>query len=637
MMPDEIRLYQHQFESIQNAAQSAAETRPAIGVTAGTGGGKTESFLLPILSQLYTTPRRAPGGIRALILYPMNALVNDQVERLESWLAGQSRVSFFHFTSETPEDKKRADAEGLPAAAAHRFRTRQQARGKEDETGKKASSGPQPDILVTNYSMLEYMLCRPQDAVFFSSALEAIVLDEAHLYSGTLAAEIMLLLRRLMLRCGVQSDQVLQVATSATLGGTKEELGDFIAKLFSKSVDRTKIIQGEVADFELQPTAANSPTPDPTRIANEAWLPSGTITVERGEQQLLVDADACQQLASQLSLLADSTVIDRALQVCDDTPALLLWNVLPSCPLIHAAANSLDECPQQKLDELAETLWGTCNEQTRKATTQLLRLAASARPRVDRLPVLPHRLHLQVRAPTSLSLCLFPACHHDESPQLSPLGSVTSKAGGKCIGCESPTYPIARCGNCGCWGVGAVLHQNKLLPASPIDLSPGPADRILIPVENVEGQKPGTLHVVDPSDGNCAVATGVRMLEVDHCPRCDEPVRDRGYRWLSTVDSLALSIATETLLAELPPMPRGRSWRPAEGRQLLTFSDSRQAAARLGPRLENQHETQMFRAMLAKQADAALQQKSRRAFLERDIQAKKTQLEEPGIGEDCTF
>ena len=79
------------------------------------------------------------------------------------------------------------------------MRTRQEARGLETRDGHGIESGPTPDIVVTNYSMLEYMLCRPQDSVFFGPELRAVVLDEAHLYTGTLAAEITLLLRRLLL------------------------------------------------------------------------------------------------------------------------------------------------------------------------------------------------------------------------------------------------------------------------------------------------------------------------------------------------------------------------------------------------------------------------------------------------------
>jgi ATP-dependent helicase YprA (DUF1998 family) len=103
----------------------------------------------------------------------------------------------FHFTSETPEDKRTADRTGYPVFDRSRIHTRQEAR-----------ENP-PDVLVTNYSMLEYMLIRPQDAPFFGKELSVFVLDEVHLYSGTLAAEIALLLRRVLLRCRVKHEDVL--------------------------------------------------------------------------------------------------------------------------------------------------------------------------------------------------------------------------------------------------------------------------------------------------------------------------------------------------------------------------------------------------------------------------------------------
>ena len=71
-----------------------------------------------------------------------------------------------------------------------------------------------PDVVVTNYSMLEYMLSRPQDKRFFDPGLEVIILDEAHLYTGTLALEIQLLLRRLIDRCGLQAHDVFHATAS---------------------------------------------------------------------------------------------------------------------------------------------------------------------------------------------------------------------------------------------------------------------------------------------------------------------------------------------------------------------------------------------------------------------------------------
>src|SRR5262249_54969320 len=144
-----------------------------------------------------------------------------------------------------------------------RFRTRQQARGLEHANGTRIEiedgepRGPTPDVLITNYSMLEYMLCRPQDAVFFGPALRAIVLDEAHLYTGTLAAEITLLLRRVLDRCDRTPGQVLHLATSATIGtGAAGELEDFAAGLFSKDRSLVEVIRGEE-----QPGSFPEPSP----------------------------------------------------------------------------------------------------------------------------------------------------------------------------------------------------------------------------------------------------------------------------------------------------------------------------------------------------------------------------------------
>jgi DEAD/DEAH box helicase domain-containing protein len=241
-------LYKHQAEAVRIARQSGPNgERPALVVTAGTGAGKTESFLLPALDELWRHPGSGQS-MRCLILYPMNALVNDQVERLHVWLKGQDRVRLFHFTSETPEDGSKANQMGIPPYDASRCRTRRQARGLETIDGKKIpveERGPRPDIVITNYSMLEYMLCRPQDQCFFGPDLRVVILDEAHLYMGTLAAEIALLLRRLYQRCGVDSDKVLQIATSATLGGTTDELAAFTANLFTKTKDWVRTIVGE--------------------------------------------------------------------------------------------------------------------------------------------------------------------------------------------------------------------------------------------------------------------------------------------------------------------------------------------------------------------------------------------------------
>ncbi|MDZ7618291.1 MAG: DEAD/DEAH box helicase, partial [Patescibacteria group bacterium] len=91
-VPEDRPLYEHQKEAILHCQQDGSlEGRPALVVTAGTGTGKTECFLLPLLNDLFKNPSIPGSGMKCLILYPMNALVNDQVDRLYGWLRGQSQ------------------------------------------------------------------------------------------------------------------------------------------------------------------------------------------------------------------------------------------------------------------------------------------------------------------------------------------------------------------------------------------------------------------------------------------------------------------------------------------------------------------------------------------------------------------
>lgn len=115
VVPKARSLYHHQLDAILKAQANHAEgAKPALVVTTPTGAGKTESFLLPILNDLIQHPNKIETGVKCLILYPMNALVNDQIDRLYDWLKGQDRLTLFHFTGETPEDKRQADLDGVP-------------------------------------------------------------------------------------------------------------------------------------------------------------------------------------------------------------------------------------------------------------------------------------------------------------------------------------------------------------------------------------------------------------------------------------------------------------------------------------------------------------------------------------------
>jgi len=221
--------FKHQYETLKIVNDMDSNNKPAIVVTAPTGSGKTESFLLPMLNDLINNPRkRDDKGVRAIILYPMNALVADQNKRLFSYLKRQKELTMFFYNSETPETKRYATDEFDDMCFI--------------KTRKEARENP-PDIMITNYSMLEYILARPNDFPLIGNALRTIIVDEAHLYTGTLAAEVSLLLRRVVTKAKIDNSKILYIATTATISEDKQEQQDFFSKFFNK--DNIQKVVGE--------------------------------------------------------------------------------------------------------------------------------------------------------------------------------------------------------------------------------------------------------------------------------------------------------------------------------------------------------------------------------------------------------
>lgn len=574
-MPEDRELYQHQMQSIQESLNFQGENRrPTIVVTAGTGAGKTEAFLLPVLNDLYSTPRKGPGA-RCIILYPMNALVNDQVERLQTWLKGQNRVRFVHFTSETPEDIRHARQQGIEPTDICQMRTRQEARGLEPPEGaswEKGSRGPLPDIIITNYSMLEYMLCRPQDRVFFGSGLQSIVLDEAHLYSGTLAAEIALLLRRLYLRCGIDSTQLLQLATSATLGtGDMNELAVFASKLFSKPVELIKCIEGESTKADLPSLNGSVHECNPSDlVACEIGRPLLADDVKLDNTVFVEDREFCSSLKARVSFLVKPEDIQESIE--ETAPARLLWKMLRYAPIVHRLESILWEEKRLSLRQLSKELFQESNEITQNASLSLLELAASARETPYGYPVVPHRIHLMARPVDGVSLCMNKDCSCPESRRYRPFGSILSGNQERCYECGGEAYIVLRCGNCGEPYLTDHFHSYGQARSAY------KSERTIYRLRNATG-----------SIG--------QLKSIDQCVTC-EADRDAIENFFCE-PSFTLAIVAETILAQLPELASANhEWLPARGRRLLTFSDSRQEAARLGPRLTLQHQQQVVRTAI---------------------------------------
>ena len=215
-------------------------------VTTGTGSGKTECFMLPIINELIKELKNGPiqPGVRAIFLFPLNALVYDQMDRLRNYLKDYEDIKFGFYTGRTPENEKTKEGRAAIASYIQKFG---QPSKNEILTRDKMRENP-PQILFTNYSMLEYLLIRPTDERLISAEalknLRFIVLDEAHIYRGALGIEISLLIRRLK---GTANKDPQFVLTSATLGRGQEDLSsiiDFASKLTSSKYDKEDIIFG---------------------------------------------------------------------------------------------------------------------------------------------------------------------------------------------------------------------------------------------------------------------------------------------------------------------------------------------------------------------------------------------------------
>jgi len=209
-----LRLHKHQEEAIHAASQDANYV-----LTTGTGSGKSLAYIIPIVNEVL---KQGSGkGIRAIIVYPMNALANSQAGELDKFLKlgfDTPPVTYRRYTGQESDDEKREIQERPP------------------------------DIILTNYVMLELILTRPREHRMISAAenLRFVVLDELHTYRGRQGADVAMLLRRL--RNIVGRDDLLCIGTSATMGSgdnilsQRQEVSEVASLLFGSPVSPNHVI-----------------------------------------------------------------------------------------------------------------------------------------------------------------------------------------------------------------------------------------------------------------------------------------------------------------------------------------------------------------------------------------------------------
>ncbi len=428
-------LYQHQTEALKAVLGGGN-----VVVATGTSSGKTLCYQVPILDDLV---RDSSPGLRAIIIYPLNALVNDQLGEWEEQLRSHPNILFARFSGQTPdsqedyehrlEDALRRKLETekhgqqeLQREVSRQLRERLR-RDREDVPNRlnhrDAIRRTPPHILITNFSMLEYLLERPVDASIFENArLKFIVLDEVHAYRGVQATEIGFLLRRL--RDRLNAKDLRCIATSATLGKRNDsqsikKVRDFASALFGDRFDERNPIYG---------------TPAAPVLGEPAIRPS--------PEQYIAAAEAIRQKKdpAQALYLPSGTKLSQGLERDENLYRLRKDILIAPKPLSAVAAE----------------LWPD-RANAEDGLNALLEVVTSAKEHGATEDLLPTRLHYFVKAEDGLHICLATRCpgRRDGKPSFfvtrnhlpnSPLGDCPD-----ChrAGMRSKLVELVTCRRCG--------------------------------------------------------------------------------------------------------------------------------------------------------------------------------------------
>lgn len=658
--------YNHQAEALQQTINHDQD----IIVATGTGSGKTESFLLPILAQLVREARVSPSsagmpGCRALLLYPMNALVNDQLGRLRRLLGNEQvasklklsrnrMVQFGIYTSRTPYPGPRStdgDTDKLAPLIRQLFKVPAEKRtelisegkwpSKDMEqfevTGFNTSPGDRelytrdefqvacPDLVVTNYSMLEYMLLRPIEANIFDQTRNwlhndsknqlIVVLDEAHMYRGAAGAEVAMLLRRLQSRLDVDRTKLKFILTSASLGSgndVAEKLKRFAGDLtgLPQNSRPFKLITGTIE----APRDLGAPsTPEIDALAN---INLSAIT------DIAVNFPAA---ATEVMNFAVRLKLSYAFKGSDEREFRnAVFEILERLP----SGNLLTKCVTGTAipyDELASAVFQSAANGD-QALERLMALCCIAKRASDGRVYLPLRLHLMFRGLGGIFACINPRCPDRlvENDGLV-LGRLFDSPQIRC-GCGSRVFELLTHRDCGTayirgylrsdtgdflWHEPTRLFSPEVVPLRETHFMAETAR------QNVSGGALVWLHMstgrilrtrptahkeeyVELIQGaTTRTDRGSPIITFDRCPACEKRFReDIKIMDFVTKGEAPFAHLIKTQVIQQPPTKSASAAFPNGGRKSLLFSDGRQKAARLARDIPREVERDTFRQVL---------------------------------------
>ncbi|SFR11758.1 DEAD/DEAH box helicase domain-containing protein [Lentzea waywayandensis] len=666
-----IRLRAHQAEAVRCSLGGAVERRNVV-VTSGTGSGKTESFLLPLLLRLveesltwgsepsaheWWAPANAkrwqplrtegrPAAMRAIVLYPTNALVEDQIVRLRravrriAQLRPDSQLWFGRYTSATlgtvtqpagPSSEAAQVAEQL-RDIAREFDEMEAAGTAEEDLAQ--FSDPRrnemlvrwdirvtpPDIMVTNYSMLNALLMRDVDSPLFERThnwldrspenVLTLVVDELHLYRGTQGSEVAMILRSLLSRLGLEADspQVRFVATSASLAEGDDSRA-YLETFFGAS--------------------------------------RSTFHVTSGEPRTLVDAPIVTRqqvhaLAANNDTWADGPALSQAVAAACYSQS---ENRFRATPLTALARNLFPDADGSAQDQLA--------------LQQVLSKIADAPATSETIPL---RAHLFARTVRGMWACSNRNCHDEDAPRADrTVGRLLDVPASTCAECGSRVLDLLYCFECGDVSLGGFVvdrlqeHEGTgwVLGPSTVEIPAmeqqpvfrrkygeymwyWPGDKPLTPVPEWSHQLPskkGTarftfspasfdastgLLTLDSFDSTTGWVMTVRGITGDRnvppalpeiCPSCAQ----QGYNadlqiyWRGTVRSpirahtSGLAQSTQVFLSQLV---RSMGDAPSDGKTIV-FTDSRDDAARTAAGVARNHYRDLIRQLVRQSLDVA--------------------------------
>ncbi|MHC9085966.1 DEAD/DEAH box helicase [Luteimonas sp. RIT-PG2_3] len=658
--------YEHQCKAIECFIGKGRD----LVVATGTGSGKTESFLMPILSSLALEASRSERtwkkpAVRALLLYPMNALVNDQLARLRRLfgdatvseaLQGNSarRATFGMYTSRTPYPGTATPAKNRDRVVAEinklyfdgmteEYRARLTKEGKwpakdleafiasELRTGhsdvelltRHEMQEASPDLLVTNYSMLEYMMLRPMEANIFEQTAEwlhaspdnylTIVLDEAHMYRGSGGAEVAYLLRRLQSRLQVPRTRIRYILTSASLGSSEEardDITEFAARLTGGAADQFDLVTSVP---ELRRSGAQASTSQQKIFAGFDYSSLHTAHIEPEE--------ALANLVRLANSLGIHVEAPRSAMVRMQQFAYELLEQLPVAALV---AEFLSHSPAT-LTAVAQIAFPEAVGQE-DAAESLLALMAFARDEKKGRPFCPIRSHLFFRGLAGLYACTNSECTAKAGEKVSMLGRLHANEQLRCE-CGARVYELLTHRSCGAaylrgymqrqagdflwhkasngtWSDEQLVEaQFYVIPPSDLDEVSGDVVWLhartgrLVPTKP-EGSSSGAfLPLLYPSK---SVKDRGRDILSDSCPACRQPVRKEApiAMDLATKGEAPFAHIVRAQVATQPISSTPTRQSPNGGRKTLIFSDGRQKAARLARDIPREIELDVFRQAL---------------------------------------